>query len=396
MERLREKYLRLLSSVDLPKKRFLFERINFSDRLIVIKGQQGTGKTTLILQYIKSKFSDIEKILYVSLDDIYFASNTLSDLVDEFVKDGGKYLFIDEVHRYKNWAQEIKNIFDFYPDLYLVITGSSVLDFYINMADLGRRATVYTLPEMSFREYLNINYDFEFQPVKFENIINSAEKLSIEIYGKLKSLKLYREYLKKGAYPFVSINPDSYYDKLEALINTVIDSDIPAIENISYESRHKLKKLMVMLSATLPFKVNISELARKLETTRDVLYKYLYLLSQIGIIRFLSTEGVGHTIFRKPEKIYLSNSNLIYALSNTVNQGTVRETFFLNQVSYVKKVNYSKTADFLIDDKYTFEVGGKNKTQKQIAGTQNSYLALDDIEYGHKNKIPLWLFGFLY
>ncbi len=396
MNRLREKYLRLLASVNYPGKRFLFDKINYDDRLIIIKGQRGTGKTTMILQYIKYRFSDTEQTLYVSLDDIYFSNNTLSDLADEFVKDDGKFLFIDEVHRYKNWAQEIKNIFDFYPDLHLIVTGSSALDFYINMADLGRRATVYTLPVLSFREYLNLFHNHNFNVAGFEEIINTHYKLALAINAKIKPVKLFRQYLAKGAYPFWFSNPDTYFDKLEALISTIIDNDIPSVENISYESRGKLKKLLVMLAGTPPFKVNLSELARKLETSRDVLYKYLHLLSQSGIISFLSTNGIGHSMLRKPDKIYFSNPNLLYTLSDTVNKGTARETFFLSQVSFVKKINYPKTGDFLIDNKYLFEVGGKNKTQKQIAGIENAFLAIDNVEYGHKNSIPLWLFGFMY
>ena len=396
MKRLREKYLRLLASVNYPKHRFLLDKINSGDRLIIIKGQRGTGKTTLLLQYIKSHFADTEQTLYVSLDDLYFSANTLSDLADEFVKDDGKYMFIDEVHRYKNWAREIKNIYDFYPDLKLMITGSSALDFYMNISDLGRRSAVYTLPELSFREHLNLLHNFDFEPVQFEEIIKVHEKIALKINSRIKILKYFRQYLMKGAYPFVSENQENYFDRIEAVINTVIDNDITTIENISYESRIKLKKLLIMLAGSSPFKINMSELARKIETTRDVLYKFLYLLSQSGIIRFLSTEGTGHTIIRKPDKIYFSNPNLLYALSENVNIGTVRETFFLNQVSYVKNVKYPKRGDFLVDGRYTIETGGKNKTQKQIAGIKDSFLVLDDIEYGGKNVIPLWMFGFLY
>ena len=396
MEKLREKYLRLISSEDYPLKRFLFSEIDWNDRFIVIKGQRGTGKTTLLLQYIRSHFSNPEQTLYVSLDDIYFSNNTISDVVDEFVKDDGKYIFIDEVHRYKNWAQEIKNIYDFYPDLSLVITGSSALDFYINISDLGRRASVYSLPELSFREYLNFVYSKDFPTFSIEEIIENHEQIAVKINSEIKSLKMFRQYLKNGAYPFIIENENKFYEKLEAVIDTVIDSDIPAVENITYESRIKLKKLLLLLASSSPFKVNMSELSRKLETTRDVLIKYLHLLNKSGIVIFLSTDGIGHTILRKPDKIYLSNSNLLYSLTNNVNMGTIRETFFLNQVSFLKDVKYPATGDFLVDGKYTFEIGGKNKTQKQISGIKDSFLALDDIEYGHKNKIPLWLFGFLY
>ncbi len=396
MENLRKKYLRLLNSIDLTPKRFLFDKIIWDDRLIVLKGQRGTGKTTLILQYIKSHFSDLSQTLYVSLDDIHFSKNTISEVVDEFVKDDGKYLFLDEVHRYKNWSQEIKNIYDFYPGLKLVITGSSAIDFYINSSDLGRRASVYTLPELSFREYLNFIHNKKFNTYSLDEIVRKPEQISISINQKIKSIKLFHQYLMNGAYPFILHNENKFYEKLEAIINTVIDNDIPAIDNIQYESQIKLKKLLLMLASTSPFKVNISELSRKLETTRDVLIKFLHLLNKGGIIALLSTEGIGHTIIQKPDKIYLSNTNIIYAISNNINIGTIRETFFLNQLSSFYDINYPKSGDFFVDGKYTFEIGGKNKTKKQIAHLKNSFLVLDDIEYGYKNRIPLWLFGFLY
>ena len=397
MEKLREKYLRLLNSIDYPFKRFLFEEIDWNSRFIIVKGQRGTGKTTLILQSIKLRFDeDLDKTLYVSLDDIYFSKNTVTEIADEFYKDGGKYLFIDEVHRYKNWAQELKNIYDFYPGLKLIVTGSSAIDFHINISDLGRRAAVYTLPELSFREYLNLFHSKKFTPFMLEDIIARHQKIAVNLNAEIRSLKLFRQYLAKGAYPFILNDESKFYEKLEAIVNTVIDSDIPSVENITYESRIKLKKLLLMLAGSSPFKINFSELSRKLETTRDMLVKYLHLLNQSGILIFLSTDGIGHTVLRKPDKIYLSNSNILYALSDNVNIGTIRETFFLNQLVYSNDVRYPKTGDFVVNGKYTFEIGGKNKTQKQISGVSDSFLVLDDIEYGSKNRIPLWLFGFLY
>jgi len=396
MEQLRIKYLRLLNSIENKFSRYLFYKINWLDRLVVIKGQRGTGKTTLVLQHIKSQFADLSQTLYISLDDIFFSSNTLSNIVEEFVKNGGKYLFIDEVHRYKNWLQEIKNIYDFYPELHMVITGSSAIDFYINSSDLGRRASVYNLPELSFIEYINFSYKLKMEVFTIEDILHNHEKLAININSKIKSIKLFKEYLTRGAYPFAEKTDSKFYEKLESIINTVINNDIPSVENIHYESRAKLQKLLFMMANNEPFKVNISELSRKLETSRDVLTRYIVLLSKAGLINILSTEGKGYTMLRKPDKIYLSNTNIIYAISTNVNIGNVRETFFINQVSQLHDIRYPKTGDFLVDNKYIFEIGGKNKSNKQIINQKNSYLAIDDIEYGYKNKIPLWLFGFLY
>ncbi len=396
MEKLRTKYLRLLSSVKTTKKRFLFHRINWNDRFIIIKGQRGTGKTTLLLQHIKSAFKDYSETLYVSLNDLYFAAHSLSDLAEDFVTDGGRYLFLDEVHRYKGWSEELKNIYDYYPDLQIVVTGSSALAFYINTADLGRRASVYDLPELSFREYLNLVHQHNFEPVSLKDILEKHETLAVNINSKVKSLRRFKEYLRTGAYPFVLEGKEKYFDKLEAITHTVIDNDIPAIDNITFESQKKLKKLLLMMASATPFKVNISDLSRKLQTTRDVLAKYLELLNKAGIITFLSKEGIGHTLLRKPDKIYFSNPNLLYALGEKPNPGTLREPFFLNQLSTGHWVTYPKSGDFLVDNKFTFEVGGKTKTSRQIRSVQNAFLALDEMEYGFKNKIPLWLFGFLY
>ncbi len=396
MEKLRAKYLRLLKTIETKKKRFLFDQINWNDRFIIIKGQRGTGKTTLLLQFIKSAFRNLRETLYISMDDIYFAGNTLSELTEEFVMDGGRYLFIDEIHRYKGWSQELKNIYDFYPELYLAVTGSSALAFYINRADLGRRASVYDLPELSFREYLNFTNKTAFEAFGLEDILKNHENMAVEINSKIKSVKLFREYLRTGAYPFILEGKDKYFDKVESMINTVIDSDIPSLENISFESRIKLKKLLLTMATSSPFKVNISELSRKLETTRDVLTKYLNLLNVAGIIKFLSTDGIGHTLIRKPDKIYFNNTNLMYAIHDNIDIGTVRETFFLNQLSVNNKVSYPRAGDFRINNKYTFEIGGKDKTSKQIKDIKDAFLATDNVEYGFKNKIPLWLFGFLY
>jgi len=396
MENLRAKFLRLLTTVQVSPKRFLYDRINWKNRLIIIKGQRGTGKTTLILQYIKTALKDLEDTLYVSLDDIYFSGNTLSALTEEFITDGGRYLFIDEAHRYKGWSQELKNIYDFYPSLRIVVTGSSALSFSMAGSDLGRRAPVYHLPELSFREYLYFTKKLSFEPLRLEEILSNHEPVATKINARIKSVKHFREYLRYGAYPFILEGRENYADKVLSVIHTVIDSDIPAIENITYESRLKMKKLLLMISTSSPFKVNISELSRKLETSRDMLAKYLNLMYQADILRLLGTGGRGYTVVRKPDKIYLSNPNILYAIHEAADRGTIRETFFLNHLSGNHFVTYPKTGDFLIDNKYLFEIGGKSKNSYQIKEISDAFLAVDGIEYGYKNKIPLWLFGFLY
>lgn len=396
MDLLRRKYLRLLNYVKTDFKRYLYNDIDWDSNFIIIKGQRGVGKTTLMLQYIKSNIQDLNKSLYISLDDIYFTSNTLSNLVEEFVINGGTYLFIDEIHRYVSWSTELKNIYDFYPELKIVATGSSALEIKKGEADLSRRASIYHLHEMSFREYLSLMYNSNFQSVTLKNIITNHESIAIDINKEIKTVLLLKEYLQQGAYPFVKRKDFQFYDKLNSVINVIIDNDIPAIEHITYETSIKLKKLLYLITTAVPFKPNISELSKKIGTSRDMLLKYLYLLSGAGIINFITHTGIANSVLRKPEKIYLNNTTLMYALHNNPNIGTIRETFFLNQLMKKHLVAYPKTGDFFIDNKYLFEVGGKNKTQKQIEGIENSFIVADNIEYGFGNRIPLWLFGFLY
>jgi len=395
MKTLRNKFLRLLNTTSLQPKRFLFEHIDWKERFIIIKGQRGVGKTTLLLQRIKLSKKPIEETLYISLDDMYFTIHTLSDFVEEFVINGGKYLYIDEIHRYKNWSLEIKNIYDFYPNLQLIITGSSALSFYINASEIGRRAAVYHLPELSFREYLIFNKSITFSNFTLEEIVNNNE-IVLEINKKINPVKEFHNYMKYGAYPFILEGKERYYTKLESVINTVIDNDIPAIENISYSSRTKLRKLLYMMAYSVPLKINISELSRKIETSRDMLLKYLELLNKSGILKFLSREGMGYTVLRKPDKIYFSNTNLLYALNMEPEIGTARETFFLSQISVLYQTFYPKKGDFYVNNQYVFEIGEKNKSSKQIQELDNAYLALDNIEYAQGNQIPIWLFGFLY
>ncbi|MEN0047298.1 MAG: AAA family ATPase [Bacteroidota bacterium] len=396
METLRNKYLRLLKTVNFSFKRYLYEQINWNDRLIMIKGQRGVGKTTLLLQYIKNKIQDLSKSLYITLDDIYFTSNTLSDLVEEFVLNDGRFIFIDEVHRYPNWSIELKNIYDFYPDLKVVATGSSAIALHQGAADLSRRASVYHLHTLSLREYIALFHDVDLIPIQLSDLIQQHEAIALDINQVIKPILFFNEFLRYGTYPFANTKDALYYEKLKNIINLIIDNDIPAVENITYETRIKIKKLLYLISTSVPFKPNISELSQKVGTSRDVLLKHLHLLSRAGIINLLTQSGLGTSIMQKPDKIYLNNSTLMYALDERTNKGTVRETFFMNQVSANHKVSYPKSGDFMVDDKYVFEVGGKHKSYKQIAGMDNAFIASDDIEYGFKNKIPLWLFGFLY
>ncbi|MCD4789845.1 MAG: AAA family ATPase [Bacteroidales bacterium] len=378
-------------------KRYLHNDIHWTDRLIGISGARGTGKTTMLLQQLKQKGFSPDEAMFISLDDIYFANNHLVYFAEDFVSRGGKYLFIDEIHKYPNWSQELKNIYDNLPELHVVFTSSSALDIYRGKYDLSRRALVYTLKGLSFREYIEFSHKIITKSLSLNEILSSPFDYIYEISKIEKPLRLFSEYLQHGYYPFFKESGLSYPIRVIETINTVLESDLPNIFNIERSSVIKLKKFVYLLSSMVPFKPNILKLAEKMEVTRQTLLHFLELLNRANIICLLTADTFGINYLVKPEKIFLENTNLMYALEpDMTNVGTMRETFFLNQLNVKHKVSYPKQGDFLIDNKYIFEIGGKNKTQKQIAGIENAYIAADDIEYGYKNKIPLWLFGFLY
>jgi predicted AAA+ superfamily ATPase len=375
--------------------RYLFSEIDFTQKLIGIKGARGTGKTTLLLQKLKQLAS--EDSLYISMDNVYFSSNTLLDLAEDFYRIGGKYLYIDEVHKYRNWSQEIKNIYDSFPDLQVVFTSSSALEINKGSHDLSRRALIYELSGMSFREFLLFKYKIEFPVFTLEEILLNSNKISIHVLGKTKPYKYFQEYLESGYYPYYIEDEKNYHIRLQETINLVLEVDLPAIDKIEYNSIIKLKRLLFVIASLVPYVPNINKLAKQIGTTRDSLLKYLYLLHKAHIVRWISKEAWGINFMNKPDKLYLDNTNIAYALNyDTVNIGSIRETFFVNQISVNHKLIYSKNGDFLVDDKFTFEVGGKNKTAKQIQGIDNAYLVQDDIEFGSKGRIPLWMFGFIY
>lgn len=397
MERLKKFSALKLKPLPMAFKRYLFDEINWSDRLIGISGARGTGKTTLILQRLKSLDMGADEAIYVSLDDVFFTENKLVYFAEDYAARGGKLLFIDEIHKYPNWSQELKNIYDNLPDLKIVFTSSSALNIHKGKYDLSRRALVYTLAGLSFREYINFVFGSEFKPWTLDEVINASFDEIFEISQKQKPLKLFPDYLKKGYYPFFTESKESYYLRLTEVVNTVLESDLPVIFNIDVSSIVKLKKFIYLLSAMVPFTPNISKLAEKLNVTRPSLLRFIELLDKANILNILTSNSVGINYLNKPKKIFLENTNLMYAFNEqNVNQGTLRETFFLNQLSVKNIVSYPKAADFMVNDKYLFEVGGKNKTKKQIAGKQNAFIAADEIEFAQANKIPLWLFGFLY
>ncbi|MCK5537162.1 MAG: ATP-binding protein [Bacteroidales bacterium] len=397
MELFREKFYRKLNKISLKFKRNLLNTIHWENRMIGIRGARGVGKTTLILQYIKGNLPLNESIIYISLDDIYFTSNSLSEYVDDFVKKGGKYLFIDEVHKYKNWSIELKNIYDNYADLKIVFTGSSILPLIKSKADLSRRAIMYDMQGLSFREFLNITHKLDFESVSLPDILSNHTEISMLINNKIKPILEMGKYNEKGYYPYFIESNRDYLIFLAETINQTLEADIPIYLDLNVESVEKMKKLLFIISTSVPFKPNISKLSETIGITRNTLKTMLHYLYKANIINLLFTGTKGISILQKPEKIYLHHPNLMYALSpNHINIGTLRETFFYNQLQNLFSVKYTNTGDFLVDDKYTFEIGGKNKTYKQIKNIPNSYIVADNIEYGAGNKIPLFLFGFLY
>ncbi len=397
MDELKDLSLQRIRNVSLEFKRFLYHQIDWNERMIGILGARGVGKTTLMLQYIRENLPDPGKVLYVSLDDLYFTTHSLSELAREFLSYGGKYLFLDEVHKYPNWSVELKKLYDFFPELKIVFSASSVLQIYKGQADLSRRVALYHLPVLSFREFLELYAGLRFPAYSLEAVLENHTAIANEIAGKIKPLEYFEKYLRFGAYPFFTEGLGKYYDKLNQAILQVFESDMPEITNITPKQVKKLKKLMYVISTSAPFKPNLKKLSEQTDIDRKLLYEYLDMLERADLIINLRSPVTGVAALRKPEKIYLNNPNLVFLFGEGMhNKGTVRETFFVNQLRTVVRVYYTKQTDFLVDRKYYFEVGGRNKDFKQIQNLENAFLAIDGIETGFDRKIPLWLFGMLY
>ena len=389
MNTLYQKFETQLQHTTTVFKRYLYDRISWNSRLIGIVGPRGVGKTTIILQYIKENL-DSKKGLYVSADDLYFSENKLYNLAEEFYKSNGQHLFIDEIHKYQNWSQEIKNIYDSFPTLKITFTGSSVLDILKGTADLSRRALIYKLQGLSFREYLSLFHGIETPIYSINEIIENKAKIE----GVLHPIPLFQDYLNKGYYPFGK--EDEFEIRLGQIILQTLEVDIPQFANLNIGTSRKLKRLLTIIAESVPFKPNFSKLAEMIEASRNSLDDYFSYMEKAGLILQLRNEVGGIRELGKVEKMYLDNSNLIKTLvGNKSNIGNIRETFFINQMRVNNNVISSKTADFKIND-FTFEVGGKNKKQKQIEKNNKSFIVKDDIEYGYLNVIPLWAFGLNY
>lgn len=397
MEQLVQRFYEKYAQTNTKSIRGYADTIDWSNRLIGIKGSRGVGKTTLLLQYIKKNFKPDNKVLYVSLDHFWFAENKLYNLADSFYKRGGELLVLDEVHRYPDWAVEIKNIYDDFSGLKIVFTGSSLLQIEKARGDLSRRAVIYQMPGLSFREFINFQTNHNFQSFTLDEIVTNHIEIAVSIIDKIKPLELLPNYLNYGYYPFYLENTASFHQKLNEAILTVMEIDIPQFEAIQTSNIILLKRLLQVIATSVPFKPNMQAVSQRTGISLNTMKNYLQYLNNAKIITLLYASSKGLNSLGKPEKIYLQNPNLIYNLGENVqNTGNLRETFFMMNLNENSKVESSQTADFLIDEKYTFEIGGKNKGQKQIKDIPDSFVVKDDIVVGNDNIIPLWLFGFLY
>ena len=380
----------ILSQINISFLRYKYYELDWTRRVFGIVGPRGVGKTTMVLQYIKQKLS-LQDSLYITLDHIYFSTHTLIDVADKFYKEGGKHLIIDEVHKAFNWSVQLKQIIDSYPNMQIIFTGSSILDIYRGVADLSRRAPIYEMQGLSFREYLVLYHDIQTPTWNLDDLINQR----VTIPNVEHPLPLFNDYLKRGYYPFERIASD-FSTNLMQVINRTMETDIPLYANINISVARKLQNLLVVIAESVPFKPNYKKLAEVTGISRNDIADYIYYMERAGMLMSLHDTTQGIRSIGKSHKLYVDNTNLMYVLSpENIDKGNLRETFFLNQMRVKYPVIASQKADFEIGN-YVFEVGGKNKNQKQLDNNPNGYIVKDDIEFGYRNVIPLWAFGLTY
>ena len=396
LQSLLNNYHRKIAKIDLRFKRYLYTQINWNARIISIKGARGVGKTTMLLQHILENYEDIDQTLYASLDDLWFANQSLIDLVDWADQHGIRRLYLDEVHRYEQWSETLKNIYDSYPDMSIVYTSSSLLMMDHGRVDLSRRQTSYTLHGLSFREFLAYENILHADPIPLEDLLHNHVHHAMQTLRDIKVAPLFEAYLHHGYYPFYHEAGDDFAPRLRETVSVVIDNDLPTVENMTFDTLQKVRKLVMIISERVPFEPNMSELWKQLSTNNDLGLRMLYALDKAQILSLLTSKAKNYKFLHKPDKIFLGNPNLMHVLCTTVNKGNERETFFNSQLTVAHDVKCPQKGDFLIDDKYLFEVGGRKKSFEQIADVPDSFLAVDDTEIGHGNRIPLWLFGFTY
>lgn len=380
-----------LELVSLAFKRYNYDKLPWEARLVGLMGPRGVGKSTLILQHIKSKSQEEQaKSLYVSADHSYFTTSTLIETANLFVREGGEWLYIDEVHKYEGWSQELKQIYDSHPGLHVFFTGSSILDIIDGEADLSRRAILFDMQGLSFREYLEMFHGIKTPIRSLEDILNGKT----EIEGLQHPIPLFNQYLREGYYPFSK--EGFFQQRLQQVIRLTMEVDIPQYANMSPATGKKLRRMLSIIASNVPYKPEATGLANEIKVSRNDIPTYLLYMEKAGMIGQLRDETGGMRGLGKTEKVYLDNTNIIYALSGeNANIGNVRETFFYNQTRLALDVTSSKVSDFSIG-KYTFEVGGAKKSHRQIKDVANSFIVRDDTEYANGDILPLWAFGLLY
>lgn len=379
--------------------RSIMDDVPWQEQLVAIRGARGVGKTTLLLQYQKLHYGANEnrKSLYIRMDNSYFAQRTLLDVAERFYKQGGELLLVDEVHNAPYWEKEIKEIYDTYPGLRVVFTGSSLLHILNAQADLSRRCLSYDMQGLSFREYLQFYHNIDLPKASLDDLLHNASDVAQEVFDRCRPLEYFQHYLNKGYYPFGVKGFDNYNQRVENTVDLLLNIELPQLRNVDIGNIRKLKALLAVISTEVPMLVDITKLATLTGITRNTVVAYLQYLHEAKLIRLLYSDDMNVKKMQKPDKILMENTNLLQALSlKEPNIGTMRETFFCNQLGYKHQVEYCKNGDFLIDHKLTFEIGGKAKDGKQVAQTENAYIAADDYDYPHGNKLPLWLFGLMY
>lgn len=396
MEQLFQKSRLRLNAVQTKYVRNRHDQIDWSDRLIGILGPRGTGKTTLLLQHLKRNESDTA--IYVSLDDVYFTNHSLVDLVETFRLQGGRKLYLDEIHKYPAWSREVKNIYDTWHDVSIVFTGSSIINIYQQEGDLSRRAVFYELPGLSFREFLAFEEIYELPKTSLTDLLKNHSNMAAEYSRQFAPVKYWEQYIQHGYYPFYKENLNTYPIRLEQVIRLVLEDELRFVEGFDLNNVRKIYQLLSILATNVPFKPNISKLSEKIGINRATLVQYIHYLEKARLINTLSAVGKSISTLQKPDKIYLDNPNLHQVLApSKTDKGSLRESFFLNQLRNANhNVELPKQGDFIVDETYTFEVGGKSKSFTQLKGLKNAYVAADDMEIGAFYKIPLWMFGLLY
>lgn len=397
MNELQEQSDSLKELISTRFKRYLYDQIDWNARLIGIKGARGTGKTTLLLQWLKILGLSSSRAVYFTLDDLYFLSYSLVETAKDFYKQGGQILVLDEVHKYPNWSREIKILYDLYPDLQIIFTGSSIIDLARQEGDLSRRAVIYELHGLSYREYLKFIGILDQSPLSLNEILYPEKPIRGLFPNDFRPLEHFQAYLQYGYYPFFKGSEGNYHMRLQQLIRTIVEYDMAELKGFDIRNAKKMLQLLYIIAQNVPFKPNISKLSEQSKIHRNSLGNYLYFLEQGRLIRLIHPSGISTAILQKPEKIYLNNPNLLYAMAMAPpSKGTLREVFFCSQLETNCQLNIPKKGDFEVNGQYIFEIGGKNKPVSQVKHIPNSYIVKDDLQFPAGNALPLWIFGFIY